>query len=95
VAMAILFVMGFSLTTVFASSNALIQLSVPDHLRGRTMALFTICLHGMISVGQLLWGSSADWLGAPVIAGACGTVLVLLAVSLTISLYRLESYNTI
>jgi MFS family permease len=90
VALAILFIMGFSSTTVFASSNALIQLSVPDHLRGRTMALFTICLHGMVSIGQLLLGSSADILGAPVIAGICGSLLVLLALTLAVSLYRLE-----
>lgn len=89
-AMAILFTMGFSLTTVFASSNALIQLSVPDHLRGRVMALFTISLHGMISVGQLLWGSGADWLGAPLVAGICGSVLMLLAMSLALSLNQLD-----
>lgn len=90
VALAILFLLGFSSTTVFASSNALIQLSVPDYLRGRTMALFNICLHGMVSIGQLLLGSSADILGAPVVAGICGSLLVLLALTLAVSLYRLE-----
>jgi MFS family permease len=89
-ALVILFVMGFSTTTVYASSNALIQISVPDHLRGRTMALFTICLHGMISIGQLLVGSSADKLGAPMIAAICGGILMLLALALAVSLYRVE-----
>lgn len=89
-ALIILFVMGFSTTTVYASSNTLIQLSVPDHLRGRTMALFTICLHGMISIGQLLVGSSADKLGAPMIVAICGGVLMILALALAVSLYRVE-----
>lgn len=88
VALALLFIMGFSATTVYASSNALIQLSVPDYLRGRTMALFSICLHGMVSIGQLLMGGSADVVGAPLIAGICGSLLVLLALLLAVSLYR-------
>lgn len=92
-ALAILLIMGFSTTTVYASSNALIQLSVPDDLRGRTMALFTICLHGMISIGQLLVGSSADKLGAPMIAAISGGILMLLALALAVALYRVEHHS--
>lgn len=87
---AILFMIGFASTTVFASSNALIQLSVPDHLRGRIMALFTMCLHGMASIGQLLLGTLADVLGAPLTAGATGSLLFVLAVMLAFVLYRLD-----
>lgn len=85
-----LFVIGFAFTTVFASSNALIQLAVPDHLRGRTMALFNICLHGMVSIGQLLLGTASDVLGAPLTAGTSGAVLFVLALLLAVSLYKLK-----
>ena len=91
IALMILFVLGFASTTVFASSNALIQLSVPDHLRGRIMALFTICLHGMTSIGQLVLGSLADVIGAPLTAGGSGISLFFMAILLAYVLYNLHS----
>ncbi|MGD8568450.1 MAG: MFS transporter [Gammaproteobacteria bacterium] len=89
-ALVTLYVMGFASTTVFASSNALIQLAVPDYLRGRTMALFTISLHGMISLGQLMLGSLADVLGAPHTAAFSAVVLLVLAMRLAMPLFRIE-----
>ena len=86
-----LYVIGFSSTTVFASSNALIQLSVPDYLRGRTMALFTIALHGMVSIGQLVLGTLADILGAPRTAALSGGILLVLALLTMLGLYRIPS----
>lgn len=88
-ALVTLYIIGFSTTTVFASSNALIQLSVPDYLRGRTMALFTISLHGMISVGQLTLGSLADLLGAPHTAALSSVVLLMLTLLLAVPLFRI------
>jgi MFS family permease len=87
-ALAVLYVIGFASTSVFASSNALIQLTVPDHLRGRTMALFTICLHGMVSLGQLAQGSIADVLGAPLTVGISAISLIILAILVSAALYR-------
>jgi MFS family permease len=92
-ALVTLYIIGFSSTTVFASSNALIQLSVPDYLRGRTMALFTISLHGMISVGQLTLGSLADLLGAPHTAALSSAVLLILTLLLAIPLFRIGRIN--
>jgi len=89
-ALGLLFVIGFSSTTVFASSNTLIQLAVPDYLRGRTMALFTVCLHGMVAVGQLALGACADFLGAPLTAALSGAALCISAAMLAVILYRLE-----
>lgn len=91
VALLILFVTGLASTTVFASSNALIQLAVPDYLRGRTMALFTICLHGMISIGQLSVGSIADILGASLTLGISAGILCVLAVWQAVVLHRIEA----
>lgn len=89
-ALPVLFIIGFASTTVFASSNALIQLAVPDHLRGRIMALFTVSLHGMVSIGQLLLGSFADMLGAPLTVGLSGGLLFVLATLWAVALYRLN-----
>jgi len=74
---------------VFASSNTLIQMAVPDQLRGRVMALFSVSLQGMVSVGQLLMGGAADYLRVSVVVLVCGILLLLLTVTLARRLYRL------
>jgi len=86
----ILFVTGFASTTVYASSNALIQLSVPDHLRGRVMALFTICLHGMTSIGQMSLGSIADVIGARQTLLISAGMLFITSIYIAIKLHRVE-----
>ena len=73
-ALAILPLVGFATTSVYASCNALVQFAVPDPLRGRIMAIYTVCLHGMVSLGQLALGALADWIGAPTtvfVSAAC------------------------
>ena len=48
-----------------ASSNTLLQAMVPDHLRGRVMALYSMMFMGMAPLGSLFAGAAADRLGAP------------------------------
>lgn len=88
-AIVLLFVIGLSATTVFASSNALIQISVPDHIRGRVMALFSIALQGMISIGQLAMGGAADIVSVPIVVVSAGAVLLVLTIWLGTGLFRL------
>ena len=47
-----------------ASSNTLIQAMVPDRLRGRAMAVYSMMFMGMAPMGALLAGLSADHIGA-------------------------------
>ncbi len=75
-ALALLALVGFCITSVNASSNTFIQLAVPDHLRGRVMALYAIALHGLLPLGSLAVGAAADLLGAPLTVGVCGVLLV-------------------
>ena len=46
-------------------SNTLIQVMVPDALRGRVMAVYSMMFMGMAPMGALLGGALADRLGAP------------------------------
>jgi len=62
-AMAILVLLGFSLTTLVASVNTLLQTNTPAHLRGRTMALFSTLFIGFNSLGNLMSGAIAERLG--------------------------------
>jgi MFS family permease len=47
-----------------ASSNTLIQAMVPDRLRGRAMAVYSMMFMGMAPIGSFLSGWSADHIGA-------------------------------
>jgi MFS family permease len=48
-----------------ASSNTLLQAMVPDELRGRVMALYSMMFIGMAPIGALLGGAVAAKIGAP------------------------------
>jgi MFS family permease len=57
---------GYFIMLQMASSNTLIQVMVPDELRGRVMAVYSMMFMGMAPVGALLGGALSDRLGAPV-----------------------------
>jgi len=56
---------GMSMMVQMASSNTLIQSMVPDRLRGRVMAVYSMMFMGMAPFGALLAGALAQPLGAP------------------------------
>jgi MFS family permease len=62
---AVLVPTGFTIMTQMACANTLIQAMVPDRLRGRLMALYSMMFMGMSPVGALFGGAVATWLGAP------------------------------
>ena len=55
---------GLSVMIQMASSNTLIQSMVPDNLRGRVMAVYSMMFMGMAPFGALLAGSVAHKIGA-------------------------------
>lgn len=57
--------MGFAMMTQMASSNTLIQVMVPDRLRGRIMSVYSMMFMGMAPLGSLLYGALAERIGAP------------------------------
>ena len=72
--MIVLVPVGFALMTQMACANTLIQSMVPDRLRGRMMALYSMMFMGMAPLGGLFSGVVADWIGAPwtvAIGGIC------------------------
>jgi len=56
---------GFFVMVQMASSNTLIQSMVPDQLRGRVMAVYSMMFMGMAPFGALVAGSVAHKIGAP------------------------------
>ncbi len=76
-ALPMLLLIGLSLTTLVASINTFIQNQVPDVLRGRVMALFSVTFIGIAPLGNLLAGALAHWLGVQTTVVACGAVCAL------------------
>jgi MFS family permease len=72
---------GYCMMLQMSSSNTLIQAMVPDDLRGRVMALYTMMFMGMAPFGSLFAGSLAHRLGAPLtvsvgaVACICASIL--------------------
>jgi MFS family permease len=62
---ALLLPVGCMLMVQMAASNTLIQSMVPDHLRGRVMAIYSMMFMGMAPFGALFAGTVAGRIGAP------------------------------
>ena len=70
----LLFPAGFCMMIEMASSNTLIQTMVPDELRGRAMAVYSMMFMGMAPFGALSAGTVAQHLGAPQTVAMGGVV---------------------
>ena len=73
---ALLVPLGFAMMIEMAASNTLIQAMVPDHLRGRVMAVYSMMFMGMAPIGALLSGVLADRLGAAVTVAMGGVIAI-------------------
>jgi MFS family permease len=65
---------GYCQMVQMACSNTLIQTMVPDHLRGRVMALYSMMFMGMAPFGALGAGAAAHPLGAPLTVTIGGVI---------------------
>jgi MFS family permease len=70
---------GFTMMIQMAGTNTLVQRMVPDALRGRVMAVYSMMFMGMAPIGALLAGGLADRIGAPLTVAAGGVVCILAA----------------
>ena len=71
---------GFFIMLQMACSNTLIQVMVPDALRGRVMAVYSMMFMGMAPFGALLGGALADRLGAPITVAVGGLASIVGAI---------------
>jgi MFS family permease len=66
ISVGLLLPVGYFVMLQMSSSNTLIQVMVPDALRGRVMAVYSMMFMGMAPIGALFGGALAEHLGAPV-----------------------------
>jgi MFS family permease len=76
VSMALLALVGWSTVAIGATSNTIIQLAVPDALRGRVMSVYTTVFAGATPIGSLLMGGLAGRIGVTATMALAGVVTV-------------------
>jgi len=87
---ALLVPIGFAMMVEMAASNTLIQAMVPDHLRGRVMAVYSMMYMGMAPIGALIAGSLAQRYGAPRTVMFGGAICILGGAMFAMRLPRLR-----
>jgi MFS family permease len=74
---------GFCMIIFLATANTAVQLRTPDELRGRVMGLYALSFLGLLPIGQMLAGTIAESVGAPVAVwlgiAVCGLVGITVA----------------
>ncbi|CAN5546682.1 MFS transporter [soil metagenome] len=78
ISMLLMFLAGWGVISMAATTNTIIQLSVPDVLRGRVMSVYTTVFAGSVPIGGLFAGAVAAWVSVPA-ALAVGGVIALIA----------------
>jgi MFS family permease len=76
----LMFVAGWGTISMAATCNTIIQLSVPDVLRGRVMSVYTTVFAGTTPFGALFAGSLAAFGGAPLGLWAGGAIALVAAI---------------
>ncbi len=74
-----LIVVGSSMMAVFATVTSLVQLITTNEMRGRVMSVYNCAFRGGMPMGNLLTGWLVPAFTAPIVLGANGFILVLLA----------------
>jgi MFS family permease len=77
-ALAVLVMVGVFQLLFMASTNTLLQLIVPDQLRGRVMSLYMLD-RGFMPAGALFAGVSAHFIGAPSTVAMMGGIVIVLS----------------
>ena len=73
-AYALMAVVSYGFVLCFANSNTLMQLTVPDALRGRVMSIYTLMFIGTMPFGSLFAGWLAKFIGAPLTMLICALI---------------------
>ena len=75
----LLFCTGAALMVVFSTVTSLVQLIAPNEMRGRVMSIYMLAFRGGMPLGSLCSGYLATFIGAPMVIGINGGLLILVA----------------
>lgn len=82
---------GISFVAQNALANTLIQITVPDNLRGRVMSFYSLTFQGMMRLGGLQAGIMGDLIGAPLTVGLGATISLAYGVLVAIRYPRVRN----
>ena len=91
-AAALLLPVGYSIMIAAGCFNTLLQSMVPDRLRGRVMAVYSMMWIGVAPVGSLIAGTAAERTGAPITVAASGAVCLIAAAVFWTQLERIRTH---
>jgi MFS family permease len=86
--MILLFGMGAATIAMGATANTVVQLAVPDRLRGRVMSVYTTVFAGSTPIGGPITGWIASTWSVPIAVGLGGLLAALTAVAGTLYVFR-------
>ncbi|MGD9710953.1 MAG: MFS transporter [Thermomicrobiales bacterium] len=78
-ALILIVIMGFSMTSTMAMANTIVQSTTPAELRGRVMSIYMTLFAGSVPFGAALSGSMSDVFSAPASIILGGTVTLAMA----------------
>jgi MFS family permease len=76
VSLIIIMIGGWGMVSYLAAANSFIQVSVPDHLRGRVMSVYSFVFLGLVPVGNSIMGVSADAIGTTNAVAVGGAICI-------------------
>lgn len=76
-----------------ATTNTMLQIIVPDALRGRVTSIYMLD-HGLSPVGALMAGVSTQFVGAPTTVAMMGAAVIVLAAGVALWIPQLRSVET-
>ena len=76
----LLFLTGAALLVVFSMTASLVQLIVPDHMRGRVVSVYMVAFRGGMPLGSLWGGYAASLTSAPFVLIVNGALVSVVAV---------------
>lgn len=76
----ILFFIGATLLVVFSLTNSLVQLAVPDKLRGRVLSIYMVAFRGGMPLGSLVSGYLITLLSEQIVIAFNGVLLASVAI---------------
>ncbi len=91
VTVTLLIALGFASIAYTATSNTLLQLNTPDHLRGRVMSIYFLLFAGSTPIGGFITGVLADYVGVP---ETLAIEAVVCAVGVTVGVYYYTRHRT-
>jgi predicted MFS family arabinose efflux permease len=77
---ALLFMAGTAQLVVFSLANSLVQLLVPNEMRGRVMSIYMLAFRSGMPLGSLTAGALANRFSAPAVLAVDGVLLMVFGV---------------